>query len=417
LPVEIVLVSQDPELQKACREILYEILSNDLRFTVCSDPTKEIQAQADLHIWDVHPGFNLEQFEAPDWKSHIILLPRGHLPWIEEKGFPQPNLILKPFTMATLRALLEQACAPFKDSPNLASDGEILSLRADRDQLLQSLIRVNLKLQQYDHDRTNFLARATHDFRAPLTALSGYCGLLMSGDLGSVNADQREVLQRMHHSAKRLSRMANAMFQLSIRQHVDQRPNLQNNDIRECIEQSLHEMMPFLEEKQIGITFNVAAPGEPLAFERSQLEQVLINLLDNACKFTPRGGSIEIQGYPFFWERRRCASAADTTDRRKRKVNAPNAFRVDITDSGPGIPQAQLDWIFEEYTSYSGGQDRSGGGLGLAICKLILNQHQGCVWAENTSAGAAFSFVLPSHHARPILKQSTGLRPVYASVG
>jgi signal transduction histidine kinase len=68
---------------------------------------------------------------------------------------------------------------------------------------------------------------------------------------------------------------------------------------------------------------------------------------------------------------------------------------VDICDSGPGIAAEHLDRIFEEYTSYSGGHDRSGGGLGLAICKLILSQHQGRVWAENSSEGAVFSFVLP----------------------
>jgi signal transduction histidine kinase len=68
---------------------------------------------------------------------------------------------------------------------------------------------------------------------------------------------------------------------------------------------------------------------------------------------------------------------------------------VDIRDSGPGIPAEHLDRIFEEYTSYSGGQDRSGGGLGLAICRLILSRHGGRIWAESSSEGAVFSFVLP----------------------
>lgn len=415
--MEVILVSQDPELQKACRGILQDILGTDLKFTVLSHPTREFRTQADLHIWDVQPNHNfLDRFHPADWKNHLIVLPQGQLPWIEENGFPQLNLILKPFTAATLRALLEQACTPFKRTQAPAPDGQVQALQADRDELLQSLIRANLKLQQYDHDRTNFLARATHDFRAPLTALSGYCGLLLDGDLGALTADQKEVLQRMQHSAKRLSRMASAMFQLSIRQRVDQRPNLQPNDIRECIEQSLHEMTPFFDEKQINVTLNFTNAPEPLAFERSQLEQVLINLLDNACKFTPRSGSIEVRGYPFFWERRCGISKLDMADRRMRKVNIPNAFRVDILDSGPGIPQSQLDWIFEEYTSYSGGQDRSGGGLGLAICKLILNQHHGYVWAENTPAGAVFSFVLPLQHNKPMLKQGNGLpAALYAS--
>lgn len=408
MPIEVILVSQDLELQKACRGILQEILGTDLEFSILRHPTQELAAQADLHIWDVLPNQNFfDCFNPTDWKNHLIVLPQGHLSWIEEKGFPQLNLLLKPFTNATLRALLEQACTSLKHPHNAIPDSELHALQADRDELLQSLIRANLKLQQYDHDRTNFLARATHDFRAPLTALSGYCGLLLDEDLGSLTADQREVLQRMHHSTRRLSRMANAMFQLSIRQRVDQRPNLQPGNIRECIEQSLHEMMPFFDEKQLNVTLNINPPPESLAFESAQLEQVLINLLDNACKFTPRTGSIEIRGYPFFWERRCVITKPDSADRRMRAINAPNAFRVDISDSGPGIPHSQLDRIFEEYTSYSGCQDRSGGGLGLAICKLILSQHHGHVWAENTPSGAVFSFVLPLQRIKPMLKQST----------
>ena len=79
-------------------------------------------------------------------------------------------------------------------------------------------------------------------------------------------------------------------------------------------------------------------------------------------------------------------------------MQAPNSFRVDIRDSGPGVPMDHIEKIFEEYTSYSGGQDRSGGGLGLAICKFILNLHQGQVWAESGPEGSTFSFVLPFAH-------------------
>ena len=112
-------------------------------------------------------------------------------------------------------------------------------------------------------------------------------------------------------------------------------------------------------------------------FEPARIEETLINLLDNACKFTPRSGSIEIKGYPFFWDRRITPGAAfgASLDRRIQQVSAPNSFRIDIHDSGPGIPTAHTDKIFEEYTSYSGGQDRSGAGLGLAICRMILNEH------------------------------------------
>src|SRR5262249_32429403 len=155
------------------------------------------------------------------------------LAMLQESRFTGAHFILKPFTRATLRSFLDQACARFL--PQDSNNTSIQMLRADRDELLQSVIQTNLKLQEYDQDRTNFLARAIHDFRAPLTALTGYCGLLLGDHLGGLAPDQREVIQRMQHSAKRLSRMANAMFQLSICQRVEQQPNLQEDDIRESI--------------------------------------------------------------------------------------------------------------------------------------------------------------------------------------
>jgi signal transduction histidine kinase len=396
--MEVVVVSKDTELQKLCREVLGEILGTGWGFTVrdythpCSD--------ADLHIWDFNPNTDLlKRLDSADWQKHLILLRREDLALMQESSFPVVNVILKPFAKATLRALLEQVCGRFIERPAEAGE-RINHLRADRDELLQCVIQANLKLQEYDQDRTNFLARAIHDFRAPLTALSGYCGLLLGSQLGELSEDQREVIQRMQHSAKRLSRMANAMFQLSIYQRIDQRPNLQEDDIREIVEQALHETLPLLEEKRINVSVDIVPPEEPLAFEKSQLEQVLINLLDNACKFTPRSGSAEIRGYPFFWDRRQSMSDDRLIDRRMRQERAANSYRIDIHDSGPGIPPSQLETIFEEYTSYSGGTDRSGGGLGLAICRMILNRHHGRVWAESSAGGATFSLVLPFHREK-----------------
>jgi signal transduction histidine kinase len=402
--MEVVLVSKDTNLQKICRELLGEILGRNWGFTV-ADVDAPIPS-ADLYIWDFHPGMALP--ENPEWQKHIILLQREHLPCMQESNFPAVNVILKPFTEATLRSFLEQSVALRVQQDALGD--RIQNLYADRDQLLQCVIQANLKLQQYDQDRTNFLARAIHDFRAPLTALSGYCGLLLGGHLGDLLPDQREVMQRMQTSAQRLSRMANAMFELSIRQRVDRPQSLEENDIQETVDQALHETLPFLEEKHISVAVNLKSPGHPLLFEKAQIEQLLINLLDNASKFTPRNGSIQINGYPFFWDRRRSnATHLHSADRRSSQNRSANSYRIDVRDSGPGIPEAQLEQIFEEYTSYSGGNDRSGGGLGLAICRMIISQHEGQIWAQNTTEGTVFSFVLPFRRPSAIIPDTRHL--------
>ena len=388
--MRISLLSPDGDLQKMCREILGQLPGMKSYLTVA---TSEAEAgSADLYIWDVqaYPAFP----KSPDrsLSKYLFLLDRKNVAAFQGvMGQKEANILLKPLTRATLSAFLGMAVVACEDPAVTAS-----SLRADRDDILQCLIQTNLKLQEFDQDRTNFLARALHDFRAPLTAINGYCGLLLNEALGELNGDQREVLQRMQHSTKRLSRMTSAMFQLSVGRHVKKRPQLAPADIRECIEQALHEVGPMADGKALSVSVDLAPSTPLLHLERGLMEQVLINLLDNACKFTPKAGSIQIRGCTCFWERRSVYDPSTVaTERRKNNSRQHNAYRIDIVDSGPPVPPEHLEDIFEEYTSYSGGQDRSGGGLGLAICRMIVSQHEGRVWVENTSAGPTFSILLP----------------------
>lgn len=387
----IQLISADEELYRLCREILSDIPEFGHSCSLSVISPKEPWREADLHIWDFHPNLALPNHLDNYPLHHLFLVDRRDLTSFQERtGASEGNVLLKPVTRVTLTTFLAAA----------VSNGTAKSLRADREEFLQCLIQTNLRLQEYDQDRTTFLARAVHDFRAPLTALSGYCGLLLSEGLGTLNENQQEVLRRMQNSAKRLSRMASAMFELSVGRHVKRCPDLQPGDIRACLEQALHEITPFADEKSITITPELEACDDELYFEAGQIEQVLINILDNACKFTPKAGSIEIRGYSFFWERRVSRSKLPiAAERRRRAVHEPNSYRVDISDSGSPIPEEHLHRIFEEYTSYAGGRDRSGGGLGLAICKMIVNQHDGRVWAENRESGPVFSFVLPIHRS------------------
>ena len=289
---------------------------------------------------------------------------------------------------------------------NLANSAELVeALRVQRDEMLQFLILANLRLQENDRERNNFLARSVHDFRAPLTAISGYLTLLSEEEFGPLTPEQQTVLRRLLHCATRLARISDAMLQLSAPRNVVPRLNLEKADLRNCLDQALHEVALVLEDKRILIAAEIEPAPDGLLFEASLMEQTLVNLLDNACRFTPRDGRVEIRGYPFFWERR----AGQTTlldrarERRAGQVNGFNSFRVDVSDPGPRIPAEHIDRIFEEFTSYGGGLDRAGGGIGLAICRMILHRHQGRIWAESNPSGAVFSFVLPlqqmpTHH-------------------
>ncbi len=386
--MDVKIVSEDVDLCRMCREILSGIVGHS--FTLSAVRSEVAGEDADLYVWDLQLNDALPDVHF-NLSKHLFLVHRRDVPrFREQSGASEAHILLKPVTRATLAAFLGLAVSAYEDRTSAAN-----SLQADRDEILQCLIQTNLKLQEHDHDRTSFLARALHDFRAPLTALNGYCGLLLTEPLGPLTAAQRDVIQRMQQSAKRLARMSAAAFDLSVERQMKRKPELRRGEIGESVDQAMHEVSPLADEKRITLTADVVPSERPLFYEPSQIERMLINILDNACKFTPKGGAITVRGYPFFWDRRAGRQANAGPERRQRGLFEPNAYRVDIHDNGPQIPPEHLKGIFEEYTSYRGVRDRSGGGLGLAICRMIASQHDGHVWAENTDSGPMFCFVLP----------------------
>jgi len=398
-----------------CQEILLELFGTEWVLVAglsdCVASVEDLSVE-DLYVWDFASteAATPQNLEPPKPGKQWFVVHRKDLPALQEVGGTGDlRGLLKPVTQGAMGALLAGA-SPQQNEQNDESAALAEALRVQRDDMLQLLVQSNLKLQENDRERNNFLARSVHDFRAPLTAISGYCGLLLEEEFGPLTPEQQRVLGKMLHGATRLSRVSNAMFQLSALQNVDQGLNLEKADIRDCLDQAIHEVAPVLEDKRIAITAEVEAAPNGLLFEKSQITQTLVNLLDNACRFTPRDGRIEIRGYPFFWERRagHGLSRSQTFDRRVDQLKVFNSFRLDIRDSGPGIPAVTVDRIFDEFTSCGGGHDRSGGGLGLAICRMILQRHQGGIWAESDASGTVFSFVLPLQEMAARLSEGVG---------
>jgi signal transduction histidine kinase len=417
----IQLVSTDIVLHRLCREVLAELPCQNLSVIVAEKYMPG--SRPDICIWDCSVAVPaLDLLERSNTQKYLFLVERNQVDAILDALPCAPvGFVLKPITRATLRTFLEQAvalCAASDGRGSAETGASDAGPRSDRDDILQYLLQANLRLQEYDQDRTNFLARATHDFRAPLTALNGYCGLMLEGMLGTVSPEQKEVLQRMQHSAGRLARMASSLYDLSVARRLQMSLEARPHPIDDCIEQAIHELAFFIEEKRIAITVQLTPLRDmELCLDPTRIEQLMVNLLDNACKFTPKLGAIEVFGYPYFWERRGRPNPVFGIERRVLKCAEPNSYRLDIRDSGPSIPAAVVSRIFEEYTSYSGPEDRSGAGLGLAICKTIARAHQGDIWAAGSEIGGAmFSVVLPfrSSGVRQFHESANG---EYASTG
>ena len=380
----IALIGNDQRVYELC----CEILANRRHQLIVADPRPPFP-DAEIYIWDYRQGLEIPwQKVAEDPRSHLVLVERRELAESRSAKLAAAMLALKPVTQAVLAAWLEKTLEDH-------ASGVAGRLRQERDEILQTLMETSLRLQEYDQDRTNFLAKAIHDFRAPLTASNGYCGLLLDGQLGPLTAAQAQVLGRVQASLKRLSRMTAAMFQLSVGQRVQRVPNLERGDIRDAVNQALHEIQPLASERRIKVRVTLAPPMQDMYFEREQLEQVVLNLLDNATKFTPKAGQIEVRGYSCFWDRRsHRVQRPVEKERRSRSRPMTNAYRVDVQNTGPAIPEERLGRIFEEYATYGSSQS-FGSGLGLAICKVIVQQHKGRIWAENLEGGPMLSFMIP----------------------
>ena len=403
-------IGVDREIEDRCRVLLEEMAPGRYEFAPSAHGSG--LQEADFYIWDFQPEHFPHGIRPQIVARSLFLVEPSMLDGFQRVlGESRASVVLKPARSETLRPFIEHILGSKGASHH---ESESASARVGQsnepDQLLDRLLHANLKLQEYEQARTNSLARAMHDFRVPLTALNGYCGLLLGQGMGLMSPSQMDLIRRMQHSVKRLTRLAEAMVELSMGQLAKSELMIEEADIEGSIAQAVHEIALHAQEKQIRVEISVERPSGALSFDAGKIERVLINLLENSCKFTPRQGTIQLSAYSVFWNGQ--ANKAVNTAKTAESVLTANAYRIDIRDSGCGVPSEHAESIFEEFTTYAGGQDRSGGGLGLAICRMAIDAHRGRIWAESNGSGTQFSFVLPYPNAAR--KDHLGIRQTAA---
>lgn len=414
--MRLALVSNDVGLLRVCQAVTSK-LSLDPPLVLSGRATSN--PPADVYLWDVD---SQAEFSLPDPSLgllDIFLVERSELnSFLERHPGLGSQVLLKPVSPAMLEVCLVHMALPLLKR----STAKSAKMQADRDILLDCLLQSRFKLQEYEQDRTNFWARVAHDLEAPVTAASGYCGLLLDKQAGPLTPLQMDLLQRIQQNLNRLQRMALAMLQVTAGWRLDGKYELKRTSMEELIHRAVEEVRPFAAEKDILVSVLLTPLNKPLYAEPNQIEQVLLNLLENACRFTPRHGQIEVRCYPVEWPAWNDRSTPQVeTGLQKQNGHGSNpedpggglkttlperqfsGCRVDVWDSGPGIPPNQLESIFEESASNAFPMDRSGGGLGLAICKMIVRAHRGEIWAESSAHSTTLSFVLPFNE--PVTQQ------------
>jgi signal transduction histidine kinase len=219
---------------------------------------------------------------------------------------------------------------------------------------------------------------------------------VLDAKVGPLAHEQALVMGRIWRNVERLSRFVSTISDLSVGRNSESRQKYKPGNIEDCVEAAIQEMEPMLRDRRIEISVKLLPPSGALYFHESHIEQVIVNLLENSCRFSERGGTIRVAGYPYFGDSYN--RAGNGSDRRRPVTGAEgfDSYRVDISDTGPAIPPDLLERTFAQSSQYGGPQDRSGAGLGLAIARMLVEQHNGRVWAESHEpAGATFCVVLP----------------------
>ena len=172
-------------------------------------------------------------------------------------------------------------------------------------------------------------------------------------------------------------------------------------DMNACLSEVCRIWSNRFQERGLALYFLANDKLTPFPFDAPKIQRIISNLLDNASKYTPQGGTVWLHAEPHMWERRAVSKSAANGDRRRQAVNAPNAVKVSVSDTGPGIrPEFQLE-IFDDFFRLPGTESAEGMGLGLAIARRLLQGMSGKIWVESElGAGSKFSFLIP---LKPIL--------------
>lgn len=260
----------------------------------------------------------------------------------------------------------------------------------------QQLMQEYARLRERFSRTTNALASAAHDLKTPLAILNGYIELLRSEKLGTLNARQREVLADMYSSGHRLQHFIQDFLTFSILETGELKLHYEAGDMNACISEVCRLWSQRFQEKGLALYFLSNDKLTEFPFDQAKVQRVISNLLENASKYTPAGGTTWLHVEPYMWERRSAAAPEVATERQRQLNPAPNAVKISVADTGPGIAHEYQIEIFDDFFRLPQNENSDGMGLGLAIARRLVGSMGGKIWVESEpGAGAKFCFLIP----------------------
>jgi PAS domain S-box-containing protein len=261
----------------------------------------------------------------------------------------------------------------------------------DRKTVEETLVRQYAESETLSRAKDEFLATSSHELRTPLTSILGWSELLVTGELDAET--QREAIDSIRESAKAQSRLIDDMLDVSRLLTGKLELNTEMVDVAATLLLALRAITPAAENKNIRVEKSFARDVSRVAGDPTRLQQIFWNILSNAVKFTPEGGSIGV-----------------------RLSSTGSQVQVEVSDTGKGIGRDFLPRVFESLSQEGGTSTRQHGGLGLglSIVKQLAEMHGGTVHVESegTGLGSTFTVSLPARrltkteHARPSVRDA-----------
>ena len=319
-----------------------------------------------LHIPDIH--------KAPDFFP-----PLGNLHDYGMRGYlGVPVLSRGGQVVGALRAL--------SYSPRFFSEEEIALLQqlangvgiaVESARLVEKIRAQADELEKLNKKQADFTAMIAHDLRSPMQNVIGVVTMMEDGVFGAVTDEQKKWLNKVITTSHGLVNLVSDFLDFSKIEagHVDLVK--EDFDLQQLIQETVESHLPAAQERALLLSHQANPSLRPICADPRRLGQVLNNLLSNAIKFTPQGGCVEVGA----------------------RRQEDKSVRVDVKDSGVGIPAVEIDGLFKKYGQTRTGRQsqHKGTGLGLVICKTIVEAHGGKIWVESEEGkGTTFSFSLPN---------------------
>ncbi|HMO58927.1 MAG TPA: GAF domain-containing protein, partial [Roseiflexaceae bacterium] len=265
---------------------------------------------------------------------------------------------------------------------------------SSKEQLMGAVVVFRDITREVESDRlkTEFIGTVSHELRTPMTSIKGFTQLLAMGSLGAINDTQKEFLEIIQSNAERMIVIINDLLDITKIETGSVELDLRSLHVAEAISQVMLEYQAKIAERGQVLQLNIP-PGLPLVRgDAWRFNQILANLVSNAVKYTPRGGSLALAA---------CEAQIDSipTPLREGLKSDTRFVRIDISDTGVGIAAEDLDRIFDRFyrTENPLKVEAGGTGLGLSLVRPLVHLFGGRIWVQSRPGeGTTFSFVLPA---------------------